>query len=307
MTLGELADLVCTKIHRSDDQSVIEAKKYLRSRYEMIWNSNPWRDAMCEVLIPSVDVQRTIILPVIVDRVQNVLFDDRPIPTESMQFIYQVAAFRFGAPADPSVFVTLAPSALAASPGGSKLKLVSESESATGKASIRGLLGNDEVSETVTLTGTEDVLTSNDYDVVFQCSKASTAYGLSVKDEDDNTLLSLRAPETHRSHQRIDLITIPQSEKTISVLGKRRIKPMIEDSDSPELTGIDNALLAFAIGDMWESQRQYGKAQIKFGEGSSMISQMADLERRQSASVIRLVPQAEDYDWRGGCDDAFPR
>ena len=46
MTRGELVDLVCTKVHRVDNESVAEARKYVRSRYQIIWDTRLWRDSL---------------------------------------------------------------------------------------------------------------------------------------------------------------------------------------------------------------------------------------------------------------------
>ena len=300
MTLGELANLVCLKVHRNDDDAKAEARAYLRARYEVIWNAYLWRDTLCEVLIPVGDVQRVMILPGIVDRVVNVLFDQRALSVESMQVIYRAEASRINATVDPDKFSILAPSAVSVQPDDSQLRFTADSENAFGKVSIRGMRDNEELSETLSLNGVNFVFSANSYTEVLSLSKESTDYALHVTDVSENPLLDLAASETSRAFQRITLHSNPVSEKPISVLAKRRIKPLIEDSDATELTGIDNALLALGIADMLEAMRQYAKAQAKVQEANALVDQMARLEREQSASCVRIIPNVEDYDWRGG-------
>ena len=299
MTLGELANLVCLKVHRNDDASAAEARSYLRARYEMVWNAYLWRDTLCEVLIPANDVDQVMILPGIVDRVVNVLWDNRPLAVESLQIIYRAEPMRINAALDPGKFAILAPSAVSVSPDDSQLRLTADSENAFGNVSVRGLRGTEELSEVVTLNGLNYVFTANSYTEVLSLSKDSTSYALHVTDVSENPLLDLDAAETSRAFQRISLISQPvTTDKTVSVLAKRRVKPLINDSDATELTGIDNALLALGIADMLEGQRQYAKAQAKAQEASSLVDQMTRLERDQSASVIRIVPDVEPYDWQ---------
>jgi hypothetical protein len=275
-----------------------EARTYLRSRYEMIWSAHLWRDALCEVVIPANDVTREIILPALVDRVQSVIYDTAAIPCEQTQVIYRVDASRaLGNARDVVNFSILPPSAIAAAPGGAQLKMTADSANAFGKVSVRGLHQETEVSETVTLNGLGYVFTTYPYDVVFQLAKDSAAYGLAVYDELDFKVLDLPAAITSASHQRISLNAEP-AQKAIRILAKRAIKPLIEDSDAPELSGIDNALLAAATGDLLEASRQYNKAQVKFQESGEFVKQMARLEREQSAGVARIIPDvmAVDYD-----------
>jgi tRNA A37 N6-isopentenylltransferase MiaA len=66
------------------------------------------------------------------------------------------------------------------------------------------------------------------------------------------------------------------------------------DTDSPVLRGIDNALLAFAEGDMYERSRQFAKSQVKFTEAAAHIQIMKDLEKGQQQSITRIVPYIND-------------
>lgn len=296
MTLKELANLVCLKAHRNDSMALSEAKAYLRARYEMIWNAFLWRDSLCEVLIPAVDLAPEMILPGIVDRVVSVIYDDRYVPVESLQVRYRIHPNRIAAYSYPTNYNILAPSAVSACPDGGLLKLTADDPDATGKVSIRGLYGSADIRETITLDGLAYVFTENPFDVVLSLSKDSTDYAIEVYSQDDRLLLELPPAATSQAFQRIALdACVP---KPLCVLAKRTIKPLIDDGDAPELTGIDNALLAAAIGDLLEGSRQYGKAQAKFQESGDLVKQMTRLEREQSASEFRIIPTGvcEDYD-----------
>lgn len=90
---------------------------------------------------------------------------------------------------------------------------------------------------------------------------------------------------------RIKLINPPTTQQSnILALCKRRTPDLIEDNDAPLLTSCDNALLALGMYDMLQRQRQYSKAKEMLAESRFHIAQMKDLERNQTASTIRIVP-----------------
>ena len=74
------------------------------------------------------------------------------------------------------------------------------------------------------------------------------------------------------------------------IAGKRPFPGLADGTSTPVLRNIDNALLAFATGDMLERQRQYGKAQAKYHEAAAHLAAMVDLEVRQGGQIIQLIP-----------------
>jgi hypothetical protein len=111
--------------------------------------------------------------------------------------------------------------------------------------------------------------------------------------------LFLETFETSRAHQRLHFHGTPQTADNVLILYKRKIRPLVNDSDGTEIGGIDNALLSAAIADMLEGQRQYAKAQLKAGEASQLASAAADLETNQSANIIRLIPWDSGFGTEG--------
>lgn len=301
MTLSELATLVCTKCHRTDDSSVEEAKTYLKSRYRMLWDSRPWRDSIGMISLGSSSVSQVTTLPAIVDRVMAIRWgSESNLLPQSLGAIFQIDPALFDRTGTPASFSLIAPSGVSSSPGGNPVFVSSSDPSASFKVSIRGAFNGNPKSEVIQVAGTSQLSSVNNYDEIYSLSKSSTSSALSVLDSSlAKTILSLESWETSRSFQRIHFDVIPESADSCLILFKRTFRPLVNDSDSPELTGIDNALLASAIADMLEGQRQYGKAQIKMQEASMMATQMADMERHQSASASQLIPwdaaMAPDY------------
>lgn len=92
----------------------------------------------------------------------------------------------------------------------------------------------------------------------------------------------------------IRLVPTPSVDSTAYVLGKVKWQEL-EDSHSPVLRGIDNALIAYVEGDMLERARQYGKAQAKFSEAAAHVGTMKDLEKGQMQSISRIIPDVGAY------------
>lgn len=105
----------------------------------------------------------------------------------------------------------------------------------------------------------------------------------------------INLPKDGSGYARIKPVPIPQSSGTAFVLGKLKWLAL-GDTDTPCLRGVDNALLAFAEGDMLERARQYGKAQAKYTEAAAHLGIMRDIERGQQQAVSRIIPLEEGYD-----------
>lgn len=102
----------------------------------------------------------------------------------------------------------------------------------------------------------------------------------------------INLPKNSSGYCRFKPVPTPDAAGTLYVLGKLKWVAL-GDSDSPCLRGVDNALLAYAEGDMLERARQYAKAQSKYAEASAQIQIMRDIEKGQQQSVSRIVPMEE--------------
>ena len=108
----------------------------------------------------------------------------------------------------------------------------------------------------------------------------------------------INLPKDGSGNCRVKPVPVPSAAGTLFVLGKLNWVAL-GDTDTPTVNGIDNALLAFAEGDMLERGRQYGKAQVKFTEAASHIGIMRDMETGQKQNIGRIIPYVYDnYDLR---------
>ena len=298
MTLAELVELGCTKMHRTDIESQNEIKVYLRSRYRMLWDSRPWRDALAVMDVGDSTLQ-TIILPPVVDRILAVRWNRAMITPDHLVTAFLTDPSSFDSISNPINYSIISPSGVGVSPDGEQLDMFSESANANFTVAIHGLQGNVERRETIAISGANLSTSLEAYDVVHSLSKSSTDYGLTVRNAyNAMILLELKPEETSKSHQRIMLHSVPSEARNVFVLYKRRCPDLINDGDATELSGIDNALLAAGISDMLEGQRHYGKASMKAQESGLLTQAAADLDVHQSANIIRIIP------WDAGGDDS---
>ncbi|MBS0229461.1 MAG: hypothetical protein JSS23_12320 [Proteobacteria bacterium] len=96
----------------------------------------------------------------------------------------------------------------------------------------------------------------------------------------------------------IRLMYAPIETKDLLCLCKRKCPELLTDSSVPQLTAVDQALMAYGQGDLYRWLRQFSKANQLFEEGAAHVAQMISIDTDQSATSQRLVP--------GGSADAYP-
>ena len=134
----------------------------------------------------------------------------------------------------------------------------------------------------------EREITPVDYQRVFQMNPALLAESGTPTD----FIVLSKSVSASGTRPRIQLIRVPDTTKTLLVLGKLYVTPL-GDNGNPMLSGIDNALVAFVEADALEYLQQYAKAQAKLQEAAAHLQLMRDMEKHQSARVQQLVPDVE--------------
>jgi hypothetical protein len=69
---------------------------------------------------------------------------------------------------------------------------------------------------------------------------------------------------------------------TFTILGKATCNGLAQDTDSPRIRNIDQALIAYVMADMLQRQRQYGKAKMKFEQAEALEAAAWALEVNNS-------------------------
>lgn len=323
MTLRELTDQICQKVHRNDEPARIEAKMYLKARHRILYESRIWKDAIDPPLIlrgrmltnefgePLTDengqilttglVDQILILPAIVSRVITCRWGTNAVlNNEEMWNLLRLDPTALESTGDPIGFSMTSPSGTLVSPGGLPLKLSSDHVDAFFNVTIRGRLRDVDQSEVVRVVGGATSDSFYSYDHISALGKDTLAYNLRATDSIGTTLLNLPADEGDRRHQRIHFHSTPRESGALMVLYKRACKDLIHDSDSTEIEGFDNMLLGSAITDMYEGSRMLNKAAAKAGEVAGLMQVAIDLEKEQQASMPRLIPDEGSWDGNPG-------
>ena len=106
------------------------------------------------------------------------------------------------------------------------------------------------------------------------------------------TFVSL--PPDANGYCRIKPIPTPKNAGTLYALGKLKFTEM-GDTDSPIINGAENALLAYAEGDMLERSMQYQKGQLKFSEAANLLQICRDLDNVQQDKTSVIIPMVVDH------------
>lgn len=316
MTLASLADFVCKKVGKTDATSVGICKDFLRQRHEMIYDTGLWKDSVkieqfCLKTKDSPDTnpytsdsttsfgyEQEATLPYEIARPIAVLYETDLLSCRDLQALVRIqpeAMFNEGIPASYTEIEPIAfDKSTSTDPFRVMLRLRNSSSDEGKSVYFKGIKDGRPVSETLTLQSTS-YYGSTEFDEVHYVSKPVTS-GI-VRISNGVTTQTIPAEETRFSLCRIRLNLVPRyvtgEEVCLIVVGKKRLRPLRNDNDEPQIRGIDNALIAYAEGDMLERQRQFGKAQVKFGEASSLLDVVRDLERGQSSAVSILQPNPD--------------
>jgi len=217
------------------------------------------------------------------------------LPTQLItQFMTNPDSFKTDA--DSAQFSVIDSSGINFDPAYGAIEFMSSDSSDNGKQiTIVGELSGQELTlqkETVTLASS--VQTSNSWSAVYSLSKETTTGYVRVRNPSTMVYFDWPEWENVSKFQRVKFFDRPKydasSPVNLYVLGKKKIRPMVSDYDTPMVSGIDNVLIHFATGDMLKRSRQFGKAQLEIQQANSLMQVARDQENNQSAKEVRLIP-----------------
>lgn len=324
MTLSDMASYICTKTGQSDADSVAAAKTFLARRYQMLWDAALWKESLSIVSVQVPNWSTICSLNFPVDQVVAVRTSSTGLGSQVARPLDQPALMRY----DPAVFdqtgivagfAMVAPSCLqqvSARSGSDALASYfgfqlssSDLDDTTQTVTVTGYGTNSaesgfprNLAETVALFGAGGANTVNKYAAVTSITlDQPTAGAVTMFDVSGFQTVGV-IPPGELSTPLLPRINIfgATASSFFKVLVKRLAIPLAADGQEPELRSCANTLLAYATADMLERQRQYAKAQLKEQQGQSMLQNLLDLEKNQSASEICLVP----IDINGSIPDA---
>lgn len=290
-SLSEMTDAVCARTGKWELDQIILIKDCLRRNYKTVWDACLWRESQ---IIRSVTSDGSfIVLPEDYDTVLKVRGNASLGPLDGVDLSYYFAMnpqiFEETA-TDPVFFSLLSPVAVSTPPSTAEA-LTFVSASAADKTPIF-IMGEDstgnQVSETVTLNGTTPVTSTRSYAIPLTIAKQITTGVVTVTGAvSSTTYQTLQPNERERKHIRLAVgPKNPGVTMSCLVLGKRKIKPLLSDEDTPLLRGVGNLLISMTIADVTKDQGAIDKAQM-------LLKTMVDKEQSQSGIVSRVVPEVE--------------
>jgi hypothetical protein len=101
MTLDELVDLVCTKTEQVEEDDRAAARLFLSKRYELIYNTYLWKEALTMVSVPVDPVNDMdnaagiVALPQQIDRVVAIRTSEQSVRIKALEDFYRVDWNRF--------------------------------------------------------------------------------------------------------------------------------------------------------------------------------------------------------------------
>jgi hypothetical protein len=99
---------------------------------------------------------------------------------------------------------------------------------------------------------------------------------------------------------RVRLHRALEQEQELFFICKAKCPELVADSDTPLIPGVDQCLIALALGDMYRGpQRSIPKAEHCYAEAQGHLNQMKDVEKVQTAEIVQLVPLVESGGYNG--------
>lgn len=306
MTLIEMADLVCEKVNKTDDDSLALCKKFIRRRYQLIYDSYLWKDSLDIASISNnsnypYGPTNLPIMPRWMERVVAVREGgDTNLTVEEQTLFFKKDPALYGRVGTCAGFHQVRPYWWSEYDPSTDLYFQSVAGGDDGKkVYVRDNDTGVRLSANLVSTLRASISTEDMTDPYI--SKDVTSGSVVLFRESGGTEVTMASFETHLRYERIRLIDDPGEEVELLILGKRRIVNLEFDSDAPIIQNIDDAIIAHAQADMLERARQYAKASEKRQEANAQVAKAIDLETNQSARVVVICP-ASYHDISNGDD-----
>lgn len=164
---------------------------------------------------------------------------------------------------------------------------------------IRGITSTqNEIYESITLTGTTFATATNSYTKILGLSKSAVTAGrVRVCENNGTTVLSEMSPENLVSRYKIlHLHPIPNADTEYTIRSKRRVMPLSQSYDYPIIEDIDEIIEVGALADAWAYKRQFGKKNVLETQYQIMKSDRIFKEVSQPAILHQFIPDPLNRD-----------
>ncbi len=302
-SLLELTDSVCHAVGDFTPDMRNAVRDLIRRCYQQVWQAAAWPETMVTdtpTVTDGVAIVSALIDKVVSVRANLSVNTDAAsysmLQYEDSSVILGLTPEAFNNSGTPLSYNLLLPVALPTPlAAGSQVQLMFLG-SETQKVYLRGETSGVDGYESLSV-GNSLVPCAGSYDILYTISKPISASALVVKDMSGNTLMSLNPGEQSRKYNRIQVVpdfdTTQFPDRQLFVLGKRVVPQLLDDGDVPELTGIDNILIATATADVFMMQGKLDVAQAYTAKATSAMKALIDRETSQQTYQPRVLPYTE--------------
>lgn len=295
MTRFEIVDWCTKKLNETDADTLAQVAVFADDRYKLIWNDADWQDV--HRIIITTATEGEVILPSIIDRVLAVRSGGVVVPQVGIATVMDYDPAYFDAIGSPTQYRNATQVALDVSPAGGKFKVNSSQTSDNTKIFVRGDYLNNEMYEEMTLNGSGQVETTNNYDNVYHIGKGLTDGDITARKSSDNSLLGT-IPKFAREKKniRINLLAAPTSSTPLLIVARLRCPGFVNDYDGTMIRGIEFALKEFVLYDMLQTQRQFATAELSKATANALLQQAKNQEMLMAQFTQRIIPVPDNFD-----------
>lgn len=174
----------------------------------------------------------------------------------------------------------------------SLLTIVSSSVSDTTQSIfVRGISSGSEIYETVALSGTSSVFTTNSYTQIISISKDNTTSGIITVTSNSGavTVIAIASGITTPFFKKIAFHYVPSQVITIAIPYYVKPLPMVDDNDYPVID-ISDVIELGAIADAWRYKRQFAKASVFEGQFAQFLNDCIWDKENKPNQVQQFIP-----------------
>jgi hypothetical protein len=332
-TLVEMTDSVCDIISHWEPDIRESIKDRIRRNYALLWDMELWPES---IVVADADIstnQTGIVLPYFFDKViaarlngDGPITKMTPLKDAELPYYFNVAYNIFEQSGEP-VYYNLLPSVgVYKLPASAEQIKVRSADTPQGRITgtnlgdvgveifLKGELEGYETSEVLTLGAHLDWTNSvNQYDVITTLSKPTTVSNFQAAGVDSQQIfLYLHPEEMERKHIRLELHPnfssdgITGDPGSVLICGKRRMSPLVDDNDSPQLRNVANILINSAAADMFDKLGQ-GDMAAKYTQKAQALTQvLVKGDTEQSTHIVKVTPYTEAFSSRSRISSTFP-
>lgn len=292
-SLAEITDAVCARIGQWTPDAVIMIHEFIRRNYVQVYDAYMWPESLTIARVNSDGEQ--VILPWYFASVVAVRSDTKGTiigPTDLSTYFAITPTIFEQISGWPVAYTILTPVAVERLPPlQERLAFVSSDPTDNSPIMVSGEGGGDIFSESVLLNGTNPVYTENTYNTPLTIAKGITMGDITIFGASSSLNLDiLRANEREKKRMRLWIQPKSGSVHNCLILGKRVIKPLVQNEDTPAIRNIANYLIHSAVSESYAKiGNTQGAADCKV-KADAALQSLLDLEVRQNSIGTRVIP-----------------